>query len=111
MLPSESIRFFCLDWFWVESLLDGAFSIGRVQDTDVEPDSRQNPLTGEAKHISGFLIRSDVIAGWPDLQIEGSEFSIAGATYQSGAKANCFTVRSPLRRRLTLSVRRSHSHR
>ncbi|MEO0987683.1 MAG: hypothetical protein AAFY20_19410 [Cyanobacteria bacterium J06639_14] len=78
MLPSESIRFFYLDWFWVESLLDGAFSIGRVQDADVEQDSRQSPLPGEAKHISGFLIRSDVIAGWPDLQIEGSEFSIAG---------------------------------
>ncbi|MBE9137933.1 hypothetical protein IQ254_12140 [Nodosilinea sp. LEGE 07088] len=78
MLPTESIRFFCLDWFWVESLLDGAFSIGRVQDADVQQDSRQNPLTGGAKHISGFLIRSDVIAGWPDLQIEGSEFSIAG---------------------------------
>lgn len=78
MLPSESIRFFCLDWFWVESLLDGAFSIGRVQDADAAQDSHQNPLTGEAKHISGFLIRSDVIAGWPDLQIEGSEFSIAG---------------------------------
>jgi len=78
MLPSESIRFFCLDWFWIESLLDGAFSIGRVQDADAAQDSRQNPLTGEAKHLSGVLIRSDVIAGWPDLQIEGSEFSIAG---------------------------------
>ena len=78
MLPSESIRFFCLDWFWLESLLDGAFSIGRVQDASAAQDSRQTPLTGEAKHISGCLIRSDVIAGWPDLQIEGSELSIAG---------------------------------
>ncbi|MEO0534176.1 MAG: hypothetical protein AAF215_09945 [Cyanobacteria bacterium P01_A01_bin.123] len=78
MLPSESIRFFCLDWFWVESLLDGAFSIGRVQDTDAARDIHQTPLTGEAKHISGCLIRSDVIAGWPDLQIEGSEVLLAG---------------------------------
>ncbi|MEM1369530.1 MAG: hypothetical protein AAGG02_16280 [Cyanobacteria bacterium P01_H01_bin.15] len=78
MLPPESIRFFWLDWFWVESLLDGAFSIGRVQDPDVQQDSRHTPLTGEANHISGCLIRSDVIAGWPDLQIDGSALSIAG---------------------------------
>ena len=78
MLPAESIRFFCLDWFWIESLLDGAFSIGRVQDADAAQDSRQTPLTGEAKHISGCLIRSDVIAGWPDLQIEGAEIAISG---------------------------------
>ena len=78
MLPPESIRFFWLDWFWVESLLDGAFSIGRVQDTDIEQDSHHNPLTGEAKYISGFIIRSEVVAGWPDLQIDGSALSIAG---------------------------------
>jgi hypothetical protein len=29
MLPPESIRFFYLDMNWVDSLLDGAFSIGR----------------------------------------------------------------------------------
>ncbi len=78
MLPSESIRFFWLDWFWVESLLDGAFSIGRVQDSDVQQDSNNNPLTGEAKQITGFLMRSEVVSGWPDLQIDGSEFSING---------------------------------
>ncbi|MDJ0716841.1 MAG: hypothetical protein QNJ54_21945 [Prochloraceae cyanobacterium] len=78
MLPSESIRFFCLDWFWVESLLDGAFSIGRVQDSDVQQDSNNNPLIGEAKQITGFLMRSEVVSGWPDLQIDGSESSING---------------------------------
>ncbi|MEC4815236.1 MAG: hypothetical protein SAK29_18450 [Scytonema sp. PMC 1069.18] len=78
MLPSESIRFFWLDWFWVESLLDGAFSIGRVQDSDVQQDSNNNPLTGAAKQITGFLMRSEVVSGWPDLQIDGSESSITG---------------------------------
>ena len=78
MLPPESIRFFWLDWFWVESLLDGAFSIGRVQDSDVKNDSNNNPLTGEAKQITGFLMRSEVVSGWPDLQIDGSESSING---------------------------------
>ena len=57
ILPSESIRFFWLDWFWVESLLDGAFSIGRVQDSDVQQDSKNSPLTGEVKQITGFLFQ------------------------------------------------------
>ncbi|MEG4144665.1 hypothetical protein [Microcoleus sp. Pol12B5] len=68
MLPIESIRFFCLDWFWVESLLDGAFSIGGVQESNVQ----EKPIAGEAKVITGFLMRSEVVSGWPDLQIDGS---------------------------------------
>jgi hypothetical protein len=78
MLPLESIRFFWLDWFWVESLFDGAFSIGRVQDSDVQKDNNNNPLKGEAKQITGFLMRSEVVSGWPYLQIDGSESSITG---------------------------------
>ncbi len=76
MLPLESIRFFWLDWFWVESLLDGAFSIGRVQDSDAQQDNNNNSLTGKAKQITGFLMRSEVVSGWPDLQIDGSESTI-----------------------------------
>ena len=78
MLPPESIRFFWLDWFWIESLLDGAFSIGRVQNSDVQQDSNNNPLTSKAKQITGFIMRSEVVSGWSDLQIDGSESSIAG---------------------------------
>lgn len=78
MLPSESIRFFWLDWFWVESMLDGAFSVGRVQDSDIEQDNNNNPLTGKAKQITGFLMRSEVVSGWPDLQIDGSNDLITG---------------------------------
>jgi hypothetical protein len=70
MLPIESIRFFWLDWFWVESLLDGAFSIGRVQESEI----KSNPITvtGEAKIITGFILRSEVVSGWIDLQVDGS---------------------------------------
>ncbi|HAC66024.1 MAG TPA: hypothetical protein DCF68_21455, partial [Cyanothece sp. UBA12306] len=72
MLPLESIRFFWLDWFWVECLLDGAFSIGRVQNSDVEQDEKTNPLNRQPQTITGFLLRSEVVSGWPDLQIDGS---------------------------------------
>jgi hypothetical protein len=66
-----AIRFFWLDWFWIESLLDGAFSIGRVQESDATWDNDNNPLKDKDKVITGFLLRSEVVAGWPDLQIEG----------------------------------------
>lgn len=68
MLPPESISFFWLDWFWVESLLDGAFSIGRVHESSPKSDT----LPKEVKQITGCLIRSEVIAGWPDLQVDAS---------------------------------------
>ena len=71
ILPQESIRFFYLDWFWVESLLDGAFSIGRVQQKDIKHDKENSISRDNLKNITGFLLRSQVVSGWPDLQIEG----------------------------------------
>ena len=76
MLPIESIRFFWLDWFWVECLLDGAFSIGRVRESDRQQDMANRPP--EVKQITGFLMRSEVVAGWPDLQVDASDANIAG---------------------------------
>ncbi|MBD2357427.1 hypothetical protein H6G41_22875 [Tolypothrix sp. FACHB-123] len=72
MLPPESIRFFWLDWFWVESLLDGAFSIGRVHESNTQLDT----FPSQVKQITGFLMRSEVVAGWPDLQIDASNACI-----------------------------------
>lgn len=69
MLPQESIRFFHLDWFWVECLLDGAFSLGSGlgQKKVIDPDT-----LSKNEDITGFLLRSQVVSGWPDLQIEAS---------------------------------------
>ena len=39
MLPSESIRFFCMDHDWLFALLDGALSLGRLYDVDYQHDS------------------------------------------------------------------------
>jgi hypothetical protein len=38
MLPAESIRFFQIDPIWMECLVDGAFSIGRVLQSDHKQD-------------------------------------------------------------------------
>ncbi|MEM9687701.1 MAG: hypothetical protein AAF934_12395, partial [Bacteroidota bacterium] len=73
LLPKESIRFFQLDKLWVESLLDGAFSIGRVTTKDHDLDNliKQDEELLTASEISGFILRSEVVSGWPGMQIEG----------------------------------------
>jgi hypothetical protein len=74
MLPAESIRFFQIDPIWIECLVDGAFSIGRVLESDHELDRshKENHLDDVLpERSSGFLLRSDVVAGWPDLQVDG----------------------------------------
>ena len=74
MLPAESIRFFRLDGLWVDCLLDGAFSIGRVTRADYEQTQvMKEGLTGggdEDEVTSGFLLRSNVVAGWPGLLVD-----------------------------------------
>jgi len=75
LLPAESIRFFQLDPRWMECLVDGAFSIGRVSATNHQQDaSHRNKGSINVSlpaQVSGFLLRSDVVAGWPGLQVDG----------------------------------------
>lgn len=72
MLPQESIRFFHLDPHWQLSLLDGALSIGRSTTSDLELDEKAWETLSESQvGISGFLLRSQVVAGWPGLLVDG----------------------------------------
>lgn len=73
LLPVESIRFFTLDTVWVHCLLDGALSIGRVSSKDYALDEKihQEEELLTSKKISGFILRSEIVSGWPRLQIEG----------------------------------------
>lgn len=97
MLPPESIRFFHLDVNWVHAMLDGALSIGR-QGTAASPDAAHDTAMRPLAHrsasnnarsfraaalglpapqqqplqaVSGFLLRSDVVKGWPGLEVNG----------------------------------------
>lgn len=80
LLPNESIRFFTLDSLWVESLMDGAFSIGRVTETDHQRDKAlSNTAKAQYPQISGFLLNSEVVAGWPSLNISGSSLNLKEA--------------------------------
>lgn len=99
MLPPESIRFFYLDMNWVDALIDGALSIGRHGGTtSASPESTHDAVvkpqvqmvsSGQARTtrptalgltapdptpleaISGFVLRSDVVKGWPGLEVNG----------------------------------------
>jgi hypothetical protein len=72
MLPVESMRFFYIDELWMDCLLDGAFSIGRVTYADYAHDvDRKKNISSDYPTRTGFIMRSDVISGWPDMAIEG----------------------------------------
>ncbi|AKT39602.1 hypothetical protein [Chondromyces crocatus] len=70
LLPIESIRFFTVDALWMDCLLDGAFSIGRVTDGDWKVDAK-TPQKHPFRKMSGFFMRSQVVSGWPGLLVEG----------------------------------------
>jgi hypothetical protein len=78
LLPAESIRFFHLDKAWVECLMDGAYSIGRVpkpvKESEPQLDSDSaNPVAPPYQIATGFLLRSSVVSGWPGLQAEAKD--------------------------------------
>ncbi|MGW0555734.1 hypothetical protein ACWDZ6_16200 [Streptomyces sp. NPDC002926] len=96
MLAPETLRFFYLDGNWLRALTDGALSIGMQSSrdsffTEIMGDViRQaattaaqalrarrigvDPPAAEAAEnlVSGFLLRSAVVSGWPNLAVHGS---------------------------------------
>ncbi len=95
LLPAESIRFFYLDRDWTDALVQGALSVGTVTTADraaltrlygvvrdeVDEAERLVRLpgvdpgdavpVGPAGTISGFLLRSRMVSGWPGLHVRG----------------------------------------
>jgi hypothetical protein len=93
MLPEESIRFFYLDFNWIDALLDGALSVGIQSSRDalfhqlmrdplhravdgtlhqVRQRLRKVQVTAAIDPISsmsGFVLRSAVVSGWPGLEV------------------------------------------
>lgn len=91
LLPQESIRWFYLDRRWTDALVQGAISVGtcntddRAQLTSQYPacrdeldqeerNVRRGPGTprwlGDGGPISGFLLRSAAVSGWPGLHVQ-----------------------------------------
>ncbi len=88
MLPAESIRFFQLDNGWIEALIDGAFGVGAPRATAssgaalragaahvaaahvaaAHVAAAHVAATGTPETITGFLLRSAAVSGWPGLE-------------------------------------------
>lgn len=81
MLPNESIRFFNVDFNWIFALIEGAASIGQSNTADAAIQAVSAPKLRAASSITaapgmtapatatGFMMRSQVVAGWPNLQL------------------------------------------
>ncbi|MEM7156261.1 MAG: hypothetical protein AAF799_25635 [Myxococcota bacterium] len=93
MLPVESLRFFYLDNNWISALLDGALTIGMESSRDTFFYEMTHGILHEAAHtaakfersrltgvdpdpqevseglVSGFLLRSALVSGWPNLAV------------------------------------------
>ena len=95
LLPPESIRFFHLDRGWTDALVEGALSVGTVTTADraaleqvyatvrAEVDEAERLVrlpgrepgaavpSGPAGPVTGFLLRSRMVSGWPGLHVRG----------------------------------------
>lgn len=72
LLPVESIRFFQVDPNWITALVEGAFSIGTATQGDAAHDTvmlTKVPSLAPREVVSGFLLRSEVVKGWPNLGV------------------------------------------
>lgn len=93
LLPKESIRFFYIDRNWTDRLVDGALSVGKTttrdyahhhavnaqvrQGADDEEryvrqyfrDQEPERTTAEGGDLTGMLMRSRVVSGWPGLEV------------------------------------------
>ena len=90
LLPPESIRFFYVDRDWTDAMVQGVLSVGTITTADraqlegVYPNIRddvdeaertirtpqgEERLAGKAGAITGFLLRSRAVSGWPNLHV------------------------------------------
>jgi len=90
LLPIESIRFFYIDRAWTDALVQGVLSVGTITTADraqleavypkirddvdeaertIRTPQREERLQGAGGTITGFLMRSRVVSGWPNLHV------------------------------------------
>jgi hypothetical protein len=90
LLPNESIRFFFLDRGWTDALVQGALSVSTANSVDraqleklyptveaeidnaersVRAPGGEELLGGSAGLVTGFLMRSAAVAGWPGMHV------------------------------------------
>ena len=101
LLPQESIRFFYVDKNWLVAALSGAYSVGGDLDrtSRTQPNNFTQYLASNLTYVMGFILRSDVVNGWPGLLIDGwTNLSDGGIKTRESKK------HTPLRRQLSRDV-------
>lgn len=99
LLPPESIRFFYLDRAWTDALTQGALSVGTVNSSDrsqleqlhatirddIDAEERRVRLPGSedvqqgpAGTVTGLLLRSRAVSGWPGLHVRAYRRDLVG---------------------------------
>jgi len=111
MLPAGSIRFFYLDPNAIEALIDGALSVGTHSSRDTLYNALMRGVIHDAVKtlihqlrdnllgqtpsappyedppITGFLLRSPVVKGWPGLEVKGYSKITTAADHHVGQDA------------------------
>jgi hypothetical protein len=98
LLPPESVRFFYLDRNWTDALVAGALSVGAVTTSDraqlqalyprlrdeldaaerlVRVPGNETGVTGAADVVTGLLIRSRAVSGWPAMHVRAFRSPVA----------------------------------
>jgi hypothetical protein len=88
LMPQGSIQFFSVDPQWVQLLLRGAFAIGDIASSDESIEDRSFEKIPLPVRLTGFLLRSPVVSGWPHLLVDGFSTEPPAGTsppFESGA--------------------------
>jgi hypothetical protein len=114
LLPEESIRWFYLDRRWTDALVQGALSVGTVNTDDRTQLTAQYPAVrdeldreernlrrrpgaprwaGGAGPISGFVLRSRAVSGWPRCTCAPSRSTRRTRTRWATPRASARTTR------------------
>ncbi|MGK5543607.1 hypothetical protein ACSNOH_02540 [Streptomyces sp. URMC 127] len=82
MLPSESLRFFHVDAQWCAALRDGVLSTGIGTSLDAAVDAVARETLEPPRPLSGLLMRSALVKGWPDVVVEPQRTPAEGGAPQ-----------------------------
>lgn len=73
--PAESIQFFSVDQMWIQYLLLGAFAVGDIASADEDIEDQLFKSIPQPISLTGFILNSTVVAGWPQLLVNGFDDS------------------------------------
>ncbi len=71
LLPPETICLLRVEPAWLQALVDGAFSMGRHSRLQATQDAALGVVLPRMAERSAVLLRSALVAGWPDLLVDG----------------------------------------